>query len=89
MPETRLVQDADVLDHTGPMEVWLGFWWDATHEMTIDDRLQYYHSEEHSRYRTAMRNALNFDVSIGIYEQRLEFERAFFAELERVSRGGL
>jgi uncharacterized protein len=88
-PATRLVQDADVLDHIGPIEVWLGFWWDATHGMTIDDRLRYYHSQENSRRQAVMRSALNFDIWIGIYERRLKSERAFFVELDRVHRGGL
>ena len=87
--ETRIVQDADLLDHVGPIGSWLAFYWSAIHEETIDDALRYFHSEENLRYQTRWRNALNFDISVNIFDQRLEFERKFFAELGRVHKEGL
>jgi uncharacterized protein len=87
--ETRIVQDADLLDHVAPIGLWLAFYWIATHGERIDDLLRYLHSEESSRHLTWMRNALNFDISVDIFDQRAEHGRQFFADSGRVQREGL
>jgi uncharacterized protein len=88
-PETRLVQDADLLDHVGPIGPWLTFYWNATHGETIDDALCFFHSEENAHLQESTRNALNLDISVRIFDQRIAFERQFFAALERAHTEGL
>ncbi len=86
--ELQIVQDADVLDHVGPMNPWLSFYWSALHQLTIDDTLAYL-GGEHLRERAVMRNVLNLDVSIRLFDERIEFESKFYAEFARVHRDGL
>ena len=86
---TRILQDADILDHVGAVGVWRKFYRKATHGETIDDALRDHRSEEHVRHQRWMRGALNLDVSVDVFDQRLELEKAFFQELAREQRGGL
>ena len=85
--ETRIVQDADILDHVGPLGPWLQFYWSATHDETIDDALRFFHGRGEG-HRAVMRRLLNLAVSVLIFDQRIEFEDRFFAEFERVHREG-
>ena len=86
---TRILQDADILDHVGAVGVWRKFYRRATTGETIDDALRGFHSEEHARHELWMRGSLNLDVSVDVFDQRLELEKAFFQELAREQRGGL
>ena len=51
--------------------------------------LDHYHGDENTEWLSWMREALNLDDSILIFDERLKFEHQFFAELERVQRGGI
>jgi uncharacterized protein len=88
-PEIKLVQDADYLDHVGPMGSWLGIYRIGTRNETIMDALRFFHSEERAHFLALMRNGLNYDISVAIYDQRLDFEARFFQELEHVQQQGL
>lgn len=84
---TRLVQDADLLDHVGPMWIWYHVSWNALNGRTIDDALAYVYSEAHTLQRAEP--LLNLDASIAMYDERVAFERSFIAEFERVHRQGV
>ncbi len=88
-PEIKLVQDADFLDHVGALGVWLAQYYQATHVETIDDVLRFYHGEERASAIAMMRQRLNYDLSIRIFDQRIDFENRYFLELERVHLQGL
>ena len=49
--------------------------------------LDHYHGDENTEWLAWMREALNLDESILIFDKWLEFEYQLFAELERVQRG--
>ncbi len=88
-PEIKLVQDADCLDHVGPLGPWLAFYWSGIHAETINDALRFFHSDERTRCLARMRQDLNFDISVSIFDQRVEFEARFFYEFERIHQQGL
>jgi uncharacterized protein len=88
-PEIKLVQDADYLDHDGPLGVWIALYYHSTHAETIDDALRFFHGDERARALALMRTRLNFDLSVRIFDQRVAWEDNFFIELERVHRQGL
>ena len=87
--ETKIVQDADILDHAGPIAPWIVFYWSAIHSETVDDALRFYNSTETAHTQALMRGDLNLDISVAIFDQRIAFEREFYAALERVHTEGL
>lgn len=85
----KIVQDADILDHVGPIGLWLAFYWSGAHNETVEDHMRFIHSEENVRYRASMRAALNFAVAQRLFDERIVFEDAFFAQFHRVYQQGL
>jgi uncharacterized protein len=88
-PEIKLVQDADYLDHVGPLGPWLAFYRSGIHAETIQSVLSFVHSDERAGFLSLMRKGLNYDISVNIFDQRVDFEERFFDEFERVQREGL
>ena len=87
--ETIILQDADLLDHFGPIRIWWFFAWAAGRRDSIDDALRVFRGQENADIQSRMRDALNLDVAVEILDGRLAFETEFFAEFERVHREGL
>jgi len=85
----RIVQDADLIDHVGPIVPWLAFYWSGTHNETIHDHIRFVRGEENERYRKRMREGLSFDVSRRIFDERVDFEEQFFAQFHRVYMEGI
>ena len=79
-----LVQDADLIDHVGPMVPWLGFYWCGALGETIDDHVRFVTGEQNERYRTGMRENLNFDVSVRLFDARMRWEDNFLETFRRV-----
>jgi uncharacterized protein len=72
-----LVQDADILDHFGSMEIWLKFMYSAHVDENVFDAIRLWESEEHKQYLMKSRESLNFDKSKEIFDKKLEFELGF------------
>jgi uncharacterized protein len=83
-PEVRVVQDADLLDHVGPMGPWLAFYWSGTHGENIQDHLGFMTGEENARHRSRMREGLNFAASVALYDERVRWEDGFFETFRKV-----
>jgi uncharacterized protein len=88
-PEIKLVQDADYLDHVGPLGVWLALYYHGVHAETIEDALRFFHGDERAGALALMRERLNYDVSVTIFDQRVDDEERFFYEFERVHQQGI
>lgn len=88
-PEIKLEQDADFLDHSGALGVWLTLFYTGAHAETIDEALQFFHGEERANALAMMRRGLNYDLSVRIFDQRVALEERYFDELERVHQEGL
>ena len=80
----RIVQDADNLDHVGPIVAWLAFYWSGVRNETADDHVRFATGEENIKYREAMRSYLNFDVSRGLFDARVRWEDDFFGTFRKV-----
>jgi uncharacterized protein len=76
-PAVRVVQDADVLDHVGPVAPWLAFYWSGTRNETVDDHVRFITGRDHVRYLQKMRNMLNFDVSLAMFDERVRWQESF------------
>jgi uncharacterized protein len=85
----KLVQDADVLDHLGTMEVWLKFFFDAHAEHGPDQALEYWHGGMYQEHREKIRPLLNFEVSKEIFDERIRFEDVFIQRFTVESQGGI
>jgi uncharacterized protein len=85
----RIVQDADVLDHVGSIGPWLAFYWSGVHNETFDDHVRFIEGEENATIQMRMKAGLNYEVSRHIFEDRLELEKRFFAEVRRVYLEGI
>ncbi len=73
----KLVQDADVLDHFGSLQMWLKFMYSASMEENVFDAITMWESEEHEQYIKSNRNVLNYDVSKGIFDRKIDFEKRY------------
>lgn len=82
-PAVRVVQDADVLDHVGPVVPWLAFYWSGTRNETVDDHARFITGRDHVRYLQRMRNMLNFEVSIAMFDERVRWQENFFATFRK------
>ena len=70
----NLIQDADLIDHVGLIDVWITFYWSGHHGEFIQDNIAYYKGDDYQRYRAYMRIHLNFDVSRQMFEERIRLE---------------
>ncbi len=80
---TKLVQDADLLDHVGCIDVWMALYYSGSQGQSIQDHLAWFRGEECREFRHYMRTHLNFDLSLELFDQRIQSADRFFTELHR------
>ncbi|MGC9348544.1 MAG: HD domain-containing protein [Anaerolineae bacterium] len=84
---TKIVQDADSLDHVGVVGTWLTVYHIAREGGTLEDLLHYAHSETRTQDREGMRRRLNFEAARRSFDERIAREEAHYRALAR--GGGL
>jgi uncharacterized protein len=87
--DEMLIQDADLLDHFGSQNIWLGFLFSAARDEPGEKVLEYFRSDKHQGFVDWCRRALNFDISREILESKIDFENAFLQRFERELKGEL
>lgn len=85
----RIVQDADILDHMGTMDVWLSFIYQAYDEKSVDSSIEFFSDEEYESYLNDSRKKLNYDISKKIFDDRAEFIHEFIKRLSIEGKGGI
>lgn len=85
----RILQDADTLDHIGPIGPWLAYYWSGSNQESFTDHLRFYHSEENESTRQKMYALLNFEPARVEYIRRIRYEDAVFRSLHSVYSGGV
>lgn len=85
----KIVQDADILDHFGSLEIWLKFMYSAHKEENVFDAIRLWNSSEHTKYKIETRQRLNFELSKEIYDKRIEFQRYFQKRFELECNGSI
>ena len=75
--DIKIVQDADVLDHFGTLEIWLKFLYSAYNNENVFDALKYWKSTENQKYLKGCRTLLNFEISRKIYDEKIKFTKSF------------
>lgn len=76
----KIIQDADILDHGGVVEIWMNFGYYVHKDGTLTDSLEFYQTEYDS-LAEKMRNALNYDISLEIYDEKNRFVKDFIKRL--------
>lgn len=87
--QVKIVQDADILDHFGSMEIWLKFMYSASKEENVFDAIRMWNGDEHKSYLAASRQALHYELSKAIFDQRVAFENEFRQRFELECGGAI
>jgi len=85
---TKLLQDADLLDHIGIYEIWMNIQYYAHTEGSISDMITYY-DKNYKNQRVKHRKLLNFDYSRRVYDEKAAFEKSFIDRLNKEGQGEL
>jgi uncharacterized protein len=85
----KLVQDADLLDHVGPIGPWLAFYWSGARGESIEEHRAFIRGEENRQYRAGMKAMLNFEFSRQEFDKRVRFEDEFFSIFHQVHDEGV
>lgn len=85
----RLVQDADLIDHVGPIDIWTAFYWSGSHAESIHNHIAFFKSDGCRQFRDYMRSHLNFDVSRQMLEERIQTSDKFLSEFHRIYFKGM
>lgn len=84
---TRLLQDADLLDHYGTQEIFMCFSYSAVHERGVHTALDFYRND-FKKIVNRNRKLLNFDESRRIFDEKYRFQREFIKRLKVETEGG-
>ena len=88
-PAVKLVQDADILDHVGPVGTWLAFYWSGAQHETFDQHAAFILGAENAAYRAKLRSLLNFDSARTAFDRRIRYEDNFFRTFHQVYAAGV
>jgi len=83
-----IIQDADVLDHVGPIGAMLMFYWNGQHEERFSDLCDYVGGETARGARQEMRASLNFELSRLVFDRRVAYEDELVDILQKVYQEG-
>lgn len=86
---TKLVQDADLVDHVGCIDVWMALYFSGSQGQSIHDHLAWFRGDECRDFRHYMRTHMNFDVSREMFEERIQSADRFFTDLHRTYFEGM
>jgi hypothetical protein len=77
---TKIMQDADLIDHFGIYEIWMNIqYWSHTNG-SIEDMISYY-MENHLKHTNHHRSLLNYEFSKKVFDDRVDFEKDYIKRL--------
>lgn len=85
----RVVQDADLLDHFGITEIWLGAYWSAAAGQGLADYLAFVDGERGRAWWRYAADHVHFPSARRELEARMRLAREAIAHLRREARGEL
>ncbi len=86
---SKIVQDADLLDHFGAHGVWLCLYYSAIHGRSDEQTLKFYDGPEYQAYLAKSRKAFNFQVSRLAFDGWVAIERQLMDRLAAEAGGEL
>ena len=75
-PIVLAVQDADILDHFGPSEIWISMHWAAAKNSPPEETARYWFAS--NDWRAESRRSLNFASSLATLEKHIAGMNAFY-----------
>lgn len=84
----KLLQDADLLDHFGSIEIWMGIHYAAAEDWSIDTLVEFYQGE-FDEMAAKNRSLINYEVSERIFDDKVEFIHNFAHRLYVEGKGEL
>ena len=85
----KLIQDADLVDHFGSLDIWLGISYNRYRKQNLDQMIAFWTSKEYQNLLDKHRKLLNYDISIKIYEEKIDFAKSFIERFVKENRGEL
>lgn len=82
----KIVQDADMLDHFGSIEIWMNFLYHAHKDKPIFNSLEFYASQ-YKLETDKCRELLNYDISREIFDEKVSFVISFIDRFKRENEG--
>jgi uncharacterized protein len=82
----KIVQDADILDHLGTIEIWMNFQYYAHKDEPMQNSVEFY-SNEFKTHVENCRKLLNYDVSHKIFEDKVSFVYSFIDRFKKEAEG--
>ena len=82
----KIVQDADILDHFGAVEIWMNFQYYVHKDEPMQNSVEFYNKEFDSEVRNC-RALLNYDVSREIFDDKVSFVHSFIDRFRREAEG--
>ncbi len=86
-PTIQLLQDADMLDHLGSYDIWITFAEFSYQHRTPRDYTACFHDGSFDRFAEKWRKHINYPFSRTIFDEKIAFEKAFAARMERELNG--
>jgi uncharacterized protein len=83
-----LLQDADLLDHFGTIELWMNFCYSAIDDKNIDFSIDYYDTE-FKALADKNKSLLNYEVSEKIFNEKLQFLHDFISRMKIENKGDI
>ena len=83
-----LLQDADLLDHFGTIELWMCFNYNAIEDEDMNASIDYYNTE-YNDMAAKNRSLINFEVSERIFDEKQVFLYDFVKRMEIENKGDI
>ena len=85
-PWTKLLQDADMLDHYGSYTLWMDIWGSVCQDGSWE-ALAFYDEANWAKHCAKNRALLNYELSRRIFDEKIAFVNALYARM-RIECGG-
>lgn len=78
---SRVVQDADTIDHMGVQRVWLALFQSAGEERGPAETVEHYFGAAHQAYIASLRDRLHFSPAVEEFDRRMRVQETVFSHL--------
>jgi uncharacterized protein len=82
----KIVQDADILDHFGTIEIWMNFQYYAHVDEPMKNSLEFYKNEFEAHAKSC-RELLNYEISYKIFDDKISFINSFIDRFNKEAEG--